>query len=278
MKRWIATTLFLCAVPMTAGGGAPRWAVYYSDKAPTKAFDDFDLLVFDADYHPPLEPLAERGKSLFGYISLGEVEEHRSHYAEVRNQGILLHENPNWKGSYFVDVRRPEWTRRVIEDIIPLILRQGFDGLFFDTLDNPGHLERTDPVRFKGMTEAGARLVRGIRRHFPTTRIMLNRGYDIIPSVEQHIDIILGESVFADYDFETGKYGLVDNETYRQQVEILQSAKARRPNLRVLTLDYWDPRDSRGIARIYRVQRANGFEPYVSTIELDLLVEEPLDE
>ena len=67
----------------------------------------------------------------------------------------------------------------------------------------------------------------------------------------------------------------VTSESLNDKVEILQSAKARRPELRVMTLDYWDPEDPEGIRRIYRVQRANGFEPYVASIELDRIVTEP---
>ena len=59
------------------------------------------------------------------------------------------------------------------------------------------------------------------------------------------------------------------------RVTILQAAKARRPKLRIMTLDYWDPEDAEGVSRIYREQRANGFEPYVATIKLDRIVTEP---
>lgn len=42
-----------------------------------------------------------------------------------------------------------------------------------------------------------------------------------------------------------------------------------------MTLDYWNPADTAGLRRIYRAQRANGFLPYVATVELDRLVPEP---
>jgi hypothetical protein len=125
------------------------------------------------------------------------------------------------------------------------------------------------------MVEAAARLVRTLRRNFPTMIIVLNRSYELLPSVERDIDMVLGESVYADYDFAEKKYGRVDDATYRQQVEILQAAARRQPKLRILTLDYWDPNDAAGIAEIYRIQAANGFSPYVATVELDRLVPGP---
>ena len=166
--------------------------------------------------------LADRGKTLLGYLSLGEVEQYRPYFSDVESEGILLGENEDWEGSFFVDVRDPRWTSRVIEQLVPEILRRGFAGVFLDTLDNAGHLERLNPARNRGMTIAAARLVRTIRFHYPTIRIMMNRGYEILPEVESHIDMVLGESVFADYDFQSKTYRLVPRDLYRRQVNLLQ--------------------------------------------------------
>jgi uncharacterized protein (TIGR01370 family) len=188
---------------------------------------------------------------------------------------VLLSENPRWPGSFLVDLRSPSWTRLLLDRVIPSILDQGFDGLFLDTLDDAAHLERLDPVRYAGMTRASARLVRSIRARFPGVLLMMNRAYEILPEVDTEIDWVLGESVRADYDFDARVYRLVPDEPYRRQVSLLQEALERRPRLRVLTLDYWDPDDLDGIRRIYEEQRANGFVPYVSTLELDRIVPEP---
>lgn len=87
--------------------------------------------------------------------------------------------------------------------------------------------------------------------------------------------MLLGESVYTDYDFKAQIYGRVPDTLYRQQTSILQGAKEATPALRVMTLGYWDPLDAKGIAGIYAVQRASGFLPYVSTIELDKIIPEP---
>ena len=254
---------------------AESWIVYYSDNAPIEAFDAYKVLVLDSDFHPPLGPLLEQKKLLLGYLSLGEVEQVRHYFRKVKDEGILLHENQYWKGSYFVDVRDPRWTKRVIEELIPAILHQGFRGVFLDTLDNPPHLERQDPAKYGGMTAAATRLVRTIRRHYPTITIMMNRGYELLPEVDGHIDVLLAESFFTDYDFDTKVYSRVPPDLYQEQLSIINAAKTRQPGLRIFTLDYWDPEDRNGIAQIYREQRGNGFSPYVATIELDRIVEEP---
>jgi polysaccharide biosynthesis protein PelA len=267
--------LVACALSAPDASARIRWAAYYSDGAPLHAFEDFSVLVFDSDAHPPLPPLDSQGKVLLGYLSVGEVANYRSYYAAVRAQGLLVGENSNWKGSFFVDVRDPRWARRVLDEIIPQILQRGFAGVFLDTLDNAAHLERTNPRAYRGMSAAAANLVATIRARYPRIKIMLNRAYDLLPSVDRHIDYALGESVHADYDFETKRYQLVPRALYEQQVRILQSARQRRPQLQVFTLDYWDPADPAGVARIYAEQRKNGFHPYVATVALDRVVPEP---
>ena len=251
------------------------WVVYYADKAPLEAFASYGLVVLDSENHPSLRPLRAQGKTLLGYISLGEVEQHRSWYAKVRQWGILKDENPDWKGSYFVDVRDSRWSSLVIETLVPMILKRGFHGIFLDTLDNPIHLESMEPQKNKGMTAAAARLVRAIRQRFPNIPIMMNRAYQLLPEVERDIDIELGESVYADYDFGKKVYRRVNTADYEQQVLWLKAAKVRHPALRVMTLDYWNPDDAAGIQQIYAVERANGFSPYVATVELDRIVTEP---
>jgi uncharacterized protein (TIGR01370 family) len=252
-----------------------KFVIYYASQAPLEAFKSYNLIVLDSDYHPPLLPLMEQGKTLLGYISLGEVEQQRSYFDEVRNDAILLSENQNWKGSFFVDVRGEKWAKRVIEELIPHILAQGFDGVFLDTLDNLPELERVNPVKYKGMTAAAVHLVKAIRLHYPQIKIMINRGYELLPELKDSVNMVLGESVYADYDFSSKNYGKVQNALYQEQVKILQSVKKANPAIEVYTLDYCDQNDRKAIAAIYHEQRKNGFIPYVATIALNEIIEEP---
>ena len=269
------------ALAFLAGGMRPapaadeRWVVVYTEKPAIAEFRDYGLVVLDSLHHPPIRPLLEQKKTVIGYISLGEVENYRDYYKAVEKEGILYEKNPNWPDSRYIDVRDTRWTRRVIEELVPRLLHKGFQGIFIDTLDNPADLERRDPVKFKGMTEAAANLVKAIRRHYPRIYIMLNRSYEILPAVDGQIDAALGESVFTEIDFEKKTYRLAEPKVYRLQVQWLKEAQARQPKLKVYTLDYWPPTDAAGIARIYAEQRKNGFIPYVSVKELDRVLKEP---
>lgn len=280
------TKLFTSLAPLlvvvgTCLGSVPvlakdlQWVVYYGAEAPAEAFDLYDLIVLESFEHPPLQPLKDRGATVLGYLSVGEVERQRPYFAEIEAQNLLIHESPTWPGSFSIDVRDPKWTKRVIEDLIPFILHQGFDGVMLDTLDNPPDLERKDPRRFAGMTPATARLVRTIRRHYPDIKIMVNRAYEILPEIGGDIDYVLGESVYAGYDFSAKKPRRIGKRNYDYQVEILKRVREQNPQLQIMTLDYWDPADTEGTTDIYTIQRSNGFAPYVSTIELNRIIKEP---
>lgn len=251
------------------------WAVYYSDREPATAFAGFRLLVFDSDRHPPLAPLAGEDRTLLGYISLAEIAESRGYFQNVKADGVLLGEHPVWKHSHYIDIRDERWRSRVLNQLIPDILAQGFNGVFLDNLDDPSALEDANPAKYRGMQKAAVGLVRSIRQKFPAARIMVNRGYRLLEEVAGSVDMVLGESVFTDYDFQSRTYRVRAQKAYQEQVRILETAKLRNPALEIFTLDYWNPRDKKGIARIYRAQRANGFAPYVATIGLDQIVGVP---
>lgn len=256
---------------------AQKWLVLYAADAALDSLTPFDLFVFDRLAHPDLEPLTDAGKTVFGYISLGEMNKQRDEFARLRDWGILGEENPNWAGSHFIDVRDTRWVALVIEEMVPEILHRGFQGLFLDTLDNPIELERRDPTGNAGMTLAAARLIKALKLHWPEVPIILNRGYGLLDAVAFDIDYVLGESVYADYDFATKSYSKVPDALYREQIDILKRASAKNPNLSILTLDYWDPSDRATISEIYRVQSENGFSPYVATIDLDVIVPPPAE-
>jgi polysaccharide biosynthesis protein PelA len=260
--------------PNPPAGSIP-WVVYYSDKAPVEDLLPYQVVVLDSKYHPPLERLKDRGRILLGYISVGEVEKHRPWYDEVKSWGILSEENPNWPGSYYADVRDKRWVKMVVERLAPDLLRKGFDGFFLDTLDNPPHLERTDPKKWAGMTKASVRLIKALRQNWPKARIMLNRGYELLPEAATSLDYALGESVYTTWNFKLERAELQPEEAYRFQVEALKDAQKRNPALSVMTLDYWDLSDVKTVRDIYALQRSNGFSPYVSVVTLDRIAPEP---
>ncbi len=278
----LSLSLYLLPLPSHAQDAQPRmeppdkqWVVYYRDALPSTAFEDYDIIVFDRDTHPSVRNLTAKGKTVLGYLSAGEAEQYRADFAQVQATHALMEENPNWPGHYVVDVRNPEWTRYLIEDVIPVILQRGFHGIFVDTLDSVEDLEVQNPEKYKGMIDASARMIKAIRHHYPTIKIMINRGFRVMPQIAQDVDYFLAEGILVNYDFEGGNHTLFPDAIYEEYVQKMLAFKEAASHLQLVTLDYWDMEDTETVREIYRRHRVNGFLPYVTTIELDRVDAEP---
>jgi uncharacterized protein (TIGR01370 family) len=279
----ILSPIWLCAFMIQSGYAQnihpisphKKFAICYSDQHADNEFANYDVIVFDRENHPPLGNLNSKGKVLLGYVSGGELDSTRSDFNQVKQAHILLGQNQNWKNSYIVDVRSPRWTAHLIEDVIPEILRKGFDGIFIDTLDSVEDLEAKNPKKYHGMTQGAVNMIKTIRKHYPQMKIMVNRAYKILPNVAHDIDYVLAESTLAQYDFSTGNSSLFPDEIYQEYVGKAENLKRQAPHLQIMTLDYWDMNDPAGVQKLYIKQRENGFIPYVTTVDLENIHHQP---
>ncbi|MEP9400204.1 endo alpha-1,4 polygalactosaminidase [Sphingomonas silueang] len=255
--------------------GELRWAVDYGPATDPVLARGYALLVLEPHHPRPIAPLRGPGSRLLGYVSLGEIERQRPYFAALDAAGALGKPNPDWPDARRVDLRHPAWTRAVVEEIVPAILALGYDGIFIDTMDNAEAMERQDPIGNKGMVAAGAALIAAVRAAFPAIRIMLNRGYALLDAAAPAVDHVLGEAMASRWNFGTKRYDLLSDSDWQWQAERLRAAKAINPALTLHTLDYWQPADKAGVARLYARERAAGFSPYVATLALDRLWPEP---
>jgi polysaccharide biosynthesis protein PelA len=255
--------------------GQKKFVIYYGSEQPDHEFTMYDIVVFDRENHPQLSKLKARNKVVLGYISGGELDEDISNFAELKDDFKLLKENEDWEGSHIVDIRDPKWTAYIIQDLIPDILRKGFSGIFIDTIDSAEYLEQQDPVKYAGMINAAVNMVKTIRMHYPNIKIMLNRGYEVLPKIARDIDYVLAEGTLANYNFETNKSTLFSEEIYQEYVQKHAELKQIAPHLQIMTTDYWDMNDLEGVKNIYQKHRENGYIPYVTTIDLNNVHHQP---
>jgi uncharacterized protein (TIGR01370 family) len=251
----------------------PKFLINYSAKIGS-SLDAYDIAVLEADVAADVLMRRPAGSLTLGYLSLNEVHSGRSYFPAVNDDDVVLQANEAWPEARLVDVRAEKWRNRVLQSLVPAILTRGFNGLFIDTLDDAEYLERKDPWRFAGTTEAAASLLTALRRQFPNITIMVNRGYAVLPLATGSFDMVLGESVYTTY-VAPNAYRLMTEAEYAWQVNHMRDAVRRHPEVRLFTLDYWNPEDKSGIAEIYRVQRCAGFIPYVATPDLTRIVPEP---
>ena len=263
------------ATPKPSPDTALRWGIDYGATTDPALARACALLVLEPHHARPIAPLRGPGSILLGYVSFGEVERSRLYFAALDKAGALSAANPNWPDARLADLRHPAWRAAVLDRLVPAILALGYDGIFIDTMDNAEAMERQDPVANTGMVAAGATLIAAVRARFPKIRIMLNRGYALLPDVAPKIDYLLGEAMASRWNFAAKRYELLSESDWAWQAGRLRAARARNPALALMTLDYWNPADTTQIAALYARERAAGFSPYVATLALDRLMPEP---
>jgi hypothetical protein len=216
------------------------------------------------------------GTTFLCYLSLVEVHSGRAFYPRLQAAGLVGEANPNWPDARFIDVRSPVWRDLLVRELVPRILVKGYRGLFLDTLDSAEALEQRDPVRFGGMIAATGDLVRAIRDAFPSIEIMINRGYAVLPRIVGQFDYLLAESLRGTFGPGAETYRLLSDEDVKWQLARMFEARDRDPGLQLFSLDYWNPNDLAGLARLYAEARSSGLTPYVATPDLTQIVPEPL--
>ncbi len=235
--------------------------------------ESYDVVVLDVEVDTTILQKLNRTSIALGYLSVGEVHTGRKWAPLLERQGLLLAPNPNWRDARFVEMRDPRWEKFILSELIPTILARGFTGVFLDTLDDAAYLEGLDPIRFKGMKNSGINLVSAIRSQYPNLPVMVNRGYDILPSIAPFIDMVLGESVHSTFDSLAQAYVRVSPSDIDWQINRLREAARINSKLNLFSLDYWSARDLEGIENLYTQARSNGFIPYVGTFDLTQVVQ-----
>lgn len=262
--------------PRTHAHSQERWVVYYGNTEPAESFVEYDVVLFDRIYHPPIEPLLQDpDRILLAYISAGEVHGYRSdEIALLKSKNAILADNTDW-GSHMVDMTSAEW-RSIVMGEITDALNQGFHGVMLDTIEMPMiAAARRSPELAEANRQATIQLIADIRQTYPDIYIMLNRGFPILPEVSSQLDFILAESILAETNVSTGQSKLFPPKTYREMTTMLQDARLRSPELKIFTLDYWNTDDVDGIERLYAIHRDHGFIPYVTSLDLRVYSREP---
>lgn len=247
----------------------PSVALHYGAQPPWRELAAFDWVVLEPAHHGDL---GERRRAaphtrFFAYVSVGEVHRQHRHHDQIP---------PDWRiganrawNSAVIDQRVADWPRWFVEHIARPQWERGYRGFFLDTLD-AYHLVAKTPEE-RAAHEAGlVRVVQALRAAFPEAKLILNRGFEILPQVAAQVDMVAAESLYRGWDQARLHYQPVPEADRAWLLGQLDQVRGRH-RLPVLAIDYVPPGD-RALAReTARRIRAHGFIPWVTTPELDTL-------
>lgn len=244
----------------TPAGAQPSIAFYYGAKPPVGELQAFDMVVVEPDSGFDPAQQATPNTQWLGYVSLGEVLPSRSYFKSIP-QSWLIGGNTAWN-SHVVDQAAPEWPAFYVDQVITPLWQRGYRGFFLDTLDSYQLVAKSDDDRRK--QEAGmVAVIRAIKAKYPDARLVLNRGFEILPQVHTLVQAVAFESLFRGWDQAGNRFTEV---SAADRDWLLGQARTIRESYRlpVISIDYCPPAD-RACARNTAAQiKALGIVPYVA--------------
>ena len=266
---WIGAMSVLAASANVPAVVAPNVALYYGKEPPWDELRAFDLVVLDHGHDLQLArgTNADAGTKYLAHLSVGEVHPTRGYLAELP-PAWQAGKNDQW-GSIIVDQSVPEWPEWFVERIARPAWDAGYRGFFLDTLDSY-QLVATSPVA-RAAQEAGlVRVIEGLKAAFPEAKLILNRGFEILPRVAQHVTMVAGESLYQRWDANSKTYTEVP-ELDRAWLQARMDEVRTKFGLPILAIEYVAA-DKRELARsTARRIEALGYVPWVATVAHDSL-------
>jgi len=246
---------------------SPSVAFYYGANPPLADLQAFDIAVVEPDFvsNPQTRTRAAKdgAHELFAYVSLGEVQPSRAYYKELP-KGSLRSENAVW-GSRVIDQTAPGWSDFFLSKIIDPLWQQGWRGFFLDTLDSYQLFAKTDAER-AAQTAAMINILREFKRRYPDAKLMLNRGFELLPEIAPLSYAVAAESLYRGYDAGRKAYRPVPDNDRAWLLGQMETVRVQY-QLPVIAIDYVDPTQpkARELAReTAKKIRSHGFVPWVA--------------
>jgi hypothetical protein len=268
----LGTGAFVAAALLLVAGARPTdaderagVAFFYGSQPSAHALGRFrEVVVEPAGVgRATLARLQSTGTAVHAYLSVGERRRDGAD-GEPPPDGVLG-ANEAWQ-TLVVDPASDLWRERLVKQAQSLAA-EGYDGLFLDTVDSFRRFV-TEPSAVEHRWRSLAELVRSLHRTFPGLRLLLNRGFELLPEVAPCIDAVVAESLFRGWDPVRRRYVEVASDDRAWLAARLREARDRY-GLEAIAIDYV-PADAPALAR--RTARAIaglGFVPYVATPALD---------
>jgi len=210
-------------------------ALHYGPNPPITELRAFDLVVIDPD-HPSIQgvPHATLGGSCLR-------ERRRDRPSAFSNPGVpsswSIGVNPAWK-TQVADQSNPQWRKFLVETIIVPLWERGYRG----SSSTPSTPTASRLPRPLGDQTAGlVALIREIRARCPDAKLILNRGFELLPETAGIVDAVAAESLFRRWDPVARAYGEVP-EADRNWL-CGGTREGARPGNPAIAIDYVPPGD-----------------------------------
>jgi hypothetical protein len=258
----LCTLAGLLSLAPTLAGAAedPSIAFYYGSKPPVEALSQFSQVVVQpATVTPPdLALLRRHGSEVFAYVSVSEVSQQQALTSDVR---LRLGRNPLWD-TVIMDVANPGWRQKLVEQTVAPLWARGFHAFFLDNLDSYQRAVRT-PAQGAAQVQGLLQLLRELHARFPKVKLLINRGFELLPQGSALVVGLVAESLYQGWDPATRGYVQVSEPDRSRLLGQLRAAREQY-HLPLTVIDYVPHEDRERTRATARSIAALGFIPWVS--------------
>ncbi len=254
-RFWAAVALWLLAAPAWA---LPSVALHYGKSPPLDVLRAFDIVVVEPDHGLDPKRDSRSGSALYAYVSVAEVQASRAYYKDIP-RGWQMARNGDW-ASIVIDQTPADWPAFFADRVIGPLWQRGFRGFFLDTLDSYRLAKDFDE---KAQQDGLVRVIELLHQRYPGIKLILNRGFEILPRVHDKVQMVAAESLYRGWNARDRRYQEVAAQDRAWLLAQLETVW-RRWKVPVLVIDYVPPYD-RSLARqtAQRI-REHGFIPWVT--------------
>ncbi|MDR3099697.1 MAG: endo alpha-1,4 polygalactosaminidase [Paraburkholderia sp.] len=244
-------------------------AFCYGTTPPTAQLAHYDIAVIEPDSGFQPREHALPCTQWFAYASVGEITPQQTYFSQLPRDW-LMGRNANW-ASRVVDQSRPGWPAFFVRHVIDPLWARGYRGFFLDTLDSYQLVTSTDAERER-QREGIVRVIRAIKRSHPAAKLILNRGFELLPQIHDDVSAVAFESLYSGWDKANARYVAVPEADRNWLLTMAQNVKGQY-GLPVISIDYCAPADTECAHQTAASIAAHDIVPFVTDGSLQTLPE-----
>lgn len=264
----LCLTFLIAAVshPTAANEATQSVAFYYGANPPVNSLSQFDRLILESENIRPSElgKLKQHGSSTYAYLSIGEVGPQRS-WKQLIDPQWTMGPNTTWN-STVMDMTSTGWHNFVLQRVA-LLLEQGYDGLFIDTMDSYKIYAKDIATRIL-QENALADLISKIKLQHPSIKLISNRGFEVMEKIGGHLESVAAESLFSRWNNKAKAYQPVPKADNKWLHDRLTEVKNTH-NVDIIVIDYVASANKGKALEVAKKIAALGFTPWVGNTSLD---------
>jgi len=233
-----------------------RYAFIYGKDIDDRFINFYDKVVVEADVVDNIYAIRYPQK-MVAYVSVGEIEPWRKTKTPY-DKSWVISENKTWN-SLIADLRNSDYQEFIFERIDSLY-KNGYRNFFLDTMD-AYHVTHKNKIIFQKQQKAIISFIHKLHKRYPKSKIIINRGFELLDEIHQDIDAVVGESLLARYNHAKKEYLKVPKAD--REWLLGNFKKAKEYGLDTISIEYSD-KGTKERLKIAREVKKLGVIPYVT--------------